>query len=63
MAQRLAALGGDRQPPTARWAPRELDVLAQIALVKAYLRGAMSKLGAHTRFEAVVAARRARLLP
>ncbi|MDX3233187.1 LuxR C-terminal-related transcriptional regulator [Streptomyces sp. ME19-01-6] len=79
MAQRLAALG-DRQPPTVRLSPRELDVLAQVALgcsnaeagerlslqpetVKAYLRSAMAKLGTHTRFEAVVAARRARLLP
>jgi LuxR family transcriptional regulator, regulator of acetate metabolism len=31
--------------------------------VKAYLRSAMSKLGAHTRLEAVVAARKAGLLP
>jgi LuxR family transcriptional regulator, regulator of acetate metabolism len=31
--------------------------------VKGYLRSAMRKLGAHTRLEAVVAARRARLLP
>ncbi|MCI3933821.1 helix-turn-helix transcriptional regulator [Streptomyces sp. AN091965] len=31
--------------------------------VKAYLRSAMRKLGAHTRWEAVVAARRAGLLP
>ncbi|AZK97321.1 helix-turn-helix transcriptional regulator [Streptomyces tsukubensis] len=31
--------------------------------VKGYLRGAMRKLGAHTRLEAVVAARRAGLLP
>nr|WP_319056777.1 LuxR C-terminal-related transcriptional regulator [Streptomyces europaeiscabiei]MDX2774121.1 LuxR C-terminal-related transcriptional regulator [Streptomyces europaeiscabiei] len=31
--------------------------------VKAYLRSAMRKLGAHTRLEAVVAARRAGLLP
>jgi DNA-binding CsgD family transcriptional regulator len=61
-------------------APRELDVLAQVALgcsnaeagrrlsllpetVKSYLRSAMRKLGASTRFEAVVAARRQGLLP
>lgn len=31
--------------------------------VKAYLRSAMRKLGAHTRWEAVVAARRVGLLP
>lgn len=63
-----------------RLAPRELDVLAQIALgctnteaaqrlslraetVKSYLRSAMTKLGAHTRHEAVVRARRLGLLP
>ncbi|MEV6770129.1 LuxR C-terminal-related transcriptional regulator [Nocardia sp. NPDC051030] len=61
-------------------APRELDVLSQIALgctnseaaqrlslrpetVKSYLRSAMTKLGAHTRHEAVVRARRLGLLP
>lgn len=61
-------------------APRELDVLAQVALgctngeaavrlslrietVKSYLRSAMIKLGAHTRHEAVVRARRLGLLP
>ncbi|NBE51861.1 LuxR C-terminal-related transcriptional regulator [Streptomyces boluensis] len=60
--------------------PREVDVLAQVALgcsnaeagrrlsllpetVKAYLRSAMRKLDTHTRFEAVVAARRRGLLP
>jgi DNA-binding NarL/FixJ family response regulator len=31
--------------------------------VKGYLRSAMRKLGAHTRWEAVVAARRVGLLP
>ncbi|MBM0228943.1 response regulator transcription factor [Micromonospora sp. ATA51] len=31
--------------------------------VKSYLRAAMRKLGAHTRLEVVVAARRAALLP
>ncbi|WP_067535540.1 helix-turn-helix transcriptional regulator [Nocardia crassostreae] len=61
-------------------APRELDLLTQIALgctnvevalrlslraetVKSYLRSAMTKLGAHTRHEAVVRARRLGLLP
>lgn len=61
-------------------APRELDVLAQVALgctnaetaqrlslrpetVKSYLRSAMTKLGARTRHEAVVRARRLGLLP
>ncbi|MGF6883665.1 DNA-binding CsgD family transcriptional regulator [Nocardia sp. GAS34] len=61
-------------------APRELDVLAQIALgctngetaerlslrpetVKSYLRSAMTKLGARTRHEAVVRARRLGFLP
>ncbi|WP_019925355.1 response regulator transcription factor [Nocardia sp. BMG111209] len=61
-------------------APRELDVLAQVALgrtnaqtarqlsiqpetVKSYLRSAMTKLAAHTRYEAVVHARRLGLLP
>lgn len=60
--------------------PRELDVLAHIALgctnnevahrlslgpetVKSYLRSAMGKLDAHSRHEAVVAARRLGLLP
>ena len=66
--------------PAPRLAPRELDVLAEVALgrtnaevgerlgvfpetVKAYLRSAMRKLQAHTRYEAVVAARRCGLLP
>ncbi|MBT2675680.1 response regulator transcription factor [Streptomyces sp. ISL-14] len=66
-----------RVPPLS---PRELYVLAQVALgcsntevgrrlsllpktVKSYLRNAMRKLGASTRFEAVVAARRQGLLP
>jgi len=61
-------------------APRELDVLAQVALgctnsetaqrlslrpetVKSYLRSAMTKLGARTRHEAVVRARRLGFLP
>ncbi|MGP4047574.1 response regulator transcription factor [Streptomyces sp. 2A115] len=63
-----------------RLTPRELDVLACVAVgttnaaaadrlglrpetVKAYLHSAMRKLGAHTRLEAVVAARRAGVLP
>nr|WP_236070742.1 LuxR C-terminal-related transcriptional regulator [Streptomyces polyasparticus] len=69
-----------RPAPQVRLAPRELDVLACVALgatnavaaehlglgaetVKGYLRSAMRKLGAHSRWEAVVAARRAGLLP
>ncbi|PWU55188.1 helix-turn-helix transcriptional regulator, partial [Micromonospora globispora] len=43
------------------------DVADQLGLrpetVKSYLRSAMRKLGAHTRLEVVVAARRAGLLP
>ncbi|MEU2559899.1 LuxR C-terminal-related transcriptional regulator [Streptomyces longispororuber] len=67
-------------PPAVPLAPREVDVLACVALgatntaaaerlglrpetVKGYLRSAMRKLGAHTRWEAVVAARRAGMLP
>lgn len=66
--------------PAPRLAPRELDVLAEVALgrtnaevgerlgvfpetVKGYLRSAMRKLQAHTRYEAVVTARRCGLLP
>ncbi|QDQ14429.1 response regulator transcription factor [Streptomyces spectabilis] len=66
--------------PAVALTPREVDVLACVALgttnaaaaerlglrpetVKAYLRSAMRKLGVHTRWEAVVAARRAGLLP
>ncbi|MEV5850569.1 LuxR C-terminal-related transcriptional regulator [Streptomyces sp. NPDC051985] len=81
VAQRLAR---PADPPEhallPRLTPRELDVLAQVALgctnaeagqrlslhaetVKAYLRSGMRKLGASTRFEAVVAARRQGLLP
>ncbi|MER7172311.1 helix-turn-helix transcriptional regulator [Streptomyces mesophilus] len=69
-----------RPSPEVRLAPREVDVLACVALgatnaaaaerlglgaetVKGYLRSAMRKLGAHSRWEAVVAARRAGLLP
>ncbi len=72
----------DRGTPaaTVQLAPRELDVLAWVALgytnaevasemgiaaetVKSYLRSAMRKLHARTRTQAVVAARRAGLLP
>jgi DNA-binding CsgD family transcriptional regulator len=76
----LLAAGGGPVPPSARLAPREVDVLACVAAgetnaaaaerlglrpetVKAYLRSAMRKLGARTRGEAVVAARRAGRLP
>lgn len=83
VSRRLAHVG--RGSSTAsraavRLSPREVDVLAQIALgctnqeaatrlsikpetTKAYLRGAMRKLGAHTRFEAVVKARALRVIP
>ncbi len=80
-ARRLARpADASRQASVSLLAPRELDVLAQVALgcsnaeagrrlslhpetVKAYLRSAMRKLGARTRFEAVVAARRQGQLP
>ncbi|WP_027499329.1 helix-turn-helix transcriptional regulator [Rhodococcus sp. UNC363MFTsu5.1] len=83
VSEKLAALvndeveGGDT---SVTLSPRELDVLAHIALgctnnevahrlslqpetVKSYLRAAMGKLDAHSRHEAVVAARRLGLLP
>lgn len=82
LSDRLARLMADPGVPdeVPALAPRELDVLAQIALgctnaqaaerlslgaetVKSYLRSAMTKLGAHTRHEAVVRARRLGLLP
>ncbi|MCM6776332.1 LuxR C-terminal-related transcriptional regulator [Nocardia sp. CDC159] len=82
VSQRLARLMAGPEIPgeTPALAPRELDVLAHVALgctnaeaaqrlslrpetVKSYLRSAMTKLGAHTRHEAVVRARRAGLLP
>ncbi|MFD2763007.1 response regulator transcription factor [Micromonospora eburnea] len=82
VADRLAGAvaGPDRPAPAVALSPREIDVLACVALgctnadvaaqlglrpetVKSYLRSAMRKLGAHTRLEVVVAARRARLLP
>ncbi|MFB7323594.1 LuxR C-terminal-related transcriptional regulator [Streptomyces sp. NPDC056190] len=80
-SRRLAALSMAPEPEqSSPLAPREIDVLAQVALgcsnveagarlslrpetVKAYLRSAMRKLDVHTRFEAVVAARRHGLLP
>ncbi|MFC9895096.1 response regulator transcription factor [Nocardia sp. NPDC127579] len=82
LSERLAALvsGEHAAEPTVTLSPRELDVLAQVALgcsnieaaerlslqpetVKSYLRGAMRKLDAGTRHQAVVNARRLRLLP
>jgi DNA-binding CsgD family transcriptional regulator len=67
-------------PPGPVLAPREVDVLACVAVgctnitaadqlglrpetVKSYLRSAMRKLGAHSRLEAVVIARRTGILP
>lgn len=67
-------------PPPARLSPRELDVLALVAMghrnagiarrlgltestVKKYLSMAMAKLGAQSRFAAVLQARLARLIP
>ena len=80
-SDRLADLGRTRSAVAGVpvLTPRELDVLAEVALgcsnaeaaqrlsvstetVKAYLRSAMTKLGAHRRAEAVVVARRAGLL-
>ncbi|MFF0493394.1 response regulator transcription factor [Nocardia sp. NPDC004068] len=82
LSDRLARLMSGPEIPgeTPALAPRELDVLAHVALgctnaeaaqrlslrpetIKSYLRSAMTKLGAHTRHEAVVRARRAGLLP
>ncbi|GAB2685540.1 helix-turn-helix transcriptional regulator [Nocardia thraciensis] len=82
LSERLARLMSDPEISDAApiLAPRELDVLAHVALgctnaeaaqrlslrpetVKSYLRSAMTKLGAHTRHEAVVRARRSGLLP
>ncbi len=79
-AGRLVGPPAAPSTPGPALAPRELDVLAQVALgcsnaetgrrlsllpetVKSYLRSAMRKLGASTRWEAVVAARRRGLLP
>ncbi|WP_216899818.1 response regulator transcription factor [Nocardia alni] len=82
LSDRVARLmsGPDLLDDVPALTPRELDVLAHIALgctnteaaqrlslrpetVKSYLRSAMTKLGAHTRHEAVVRARRLGLLP
>ncbi|MEV0251074.1 LuxR C-terminal-related transcriptional regulator [Nocardia sp. NPDC050712] len=82
LSERLAAVVAGQSPleTTVTLAPRELDVLAQVALgcsnaeaaerlslrtetVKSYLRSAMRKLEAGSRHEAVVRARRLRLLP
>ncbi|MFD4180820.1 LuxR C-terminal-related transcriptional regulator [Rhodococcus sp. NPDC058514] len=84
VSDKLASLVGEEGAATAdtsvTLSPRELDVLAHIALgctnnevahrlslqpetVKSYLRGAMGKLDAHSRHEAVVSARRLGLLP
>jgi len=86
IARRLDAVGRRILPhgmsvavPTAL-SPRELDMLAQVALgkrngqiaaqlalseatVKSYVSTAMRKLNASTRYEAVIAARRAGLIP
>jgi LuxR family transcriptional regulator, regulator of acetate metabolism len=79
LAERLAiATSGAAPPPCAPLTSRELDVLAQVALgtseaaqrlslkaeiVKSYLRSAAAKLGTRTRHEAVIKARRSRLIP
>ena len=81
VADQLAGLlSDDADRSGVALSPRELDVLAHIALgctnnevahrlslgpetVKSYLRGAMGKLDAHSRHEAVVTARRLGLLP
>lgn len=81
IGSRLARVGQGLPPrPDVSLSPREIDVLAAIALgcsnpdaasrlgvspetVKGYLRTAMRKLSVHNRAEAVVAARRAGLLP
>ncbi|WP_194818979.1 LuxR C-terminal-related transcriptional regulator [Nocardia sp. XZ_19_385] len=82
LSERLAAvISGEDAPMTdVTLSPRELDVLAHVALgcsnaeaaerlslrmdtVKGYLRSAMRKLDATSRHEAVVNARRMRLLP
>ncbi len=83
VSKRLAHVGGGTTAIShadVRLSPREVDVVAQIALgctnqeaatrlsikpetAKAYLRGAMRKLDAHTRFEAVVRARALRIIP
>ena len=79
VGRRILPHGMTVSVPTAL-SPRELDMLAQVALgkrngqiaaqlrlseatVKSYLSTAMRKLNASTRYEAVIAARRAGLLP
>ncbi|KIU18718.1 LuxR C-terminal-related transcriptional regulator [Mycolicibacterium llatzerense] len=80
LADRLAEALAGGPAPASPLSPRELDVLAQIALgctnteaaqrlslkpetVKSYLRNAATKLGTHTRHEAVSKARQLRLIP
>ncbi|MCT7369025.1 LuxR C-terminal-related transcriptional regulator [Mycolicibacterium llatzerense] len=80
LADRLAEALAGGPAPASPLSPRELDVLAQIALgctnteaaqrlslkpetVKSYLRSAATKLGTHTRHEAVSKARQLRLIP
>lgn len=82
LADQLSQTLSDARPgdAAAPLTPRELDVLAQVALgctnreaaerlslkletVKSYLRSAAAKLGAHSRHEAVIMARRAHWLP
>ncbi len=80
LADRLAEALAGGPAPVSPLSPRELDVLAQIALgctnteaaqrlslkpetVKSYLRSAATKLGTHTRHEAVSKARQLRLIP
>ncbi|MUL48876.1 helix-turn-helix transcriptional regulator [Mycobacterium sp. CBMA293] len=80
LADRLATAMAGGPAAAGGLSPRELDVLAQIALgctnteaaqrlslkpetVKSYLRSAATKLGTHTRHEAVSKARQLRLIP
>ncbi|KUJ70934.1 response regulator [Streptomyces albus subsp. albus] len=80
LARASSTPGRDPERRPVELSPREVDVLACVALgatnaaaaerlglrpetVKSYLRSSMRKLGAHTRLQAVVEARRAGLLP
>lgn len=80
LADRLAEALAGGPAPAGPLSPREVDVLAQIALgctnteaaqrlslkpetVKSYLRSAATKLGTHSRHEAVSKARQLRLIP
>lgn len=80
LADRLAEALAGGPAPVGPLSPREVDVLAQIALgctnteaaqrlslkpetVKSYLRSAATKLGTHSRHEAVSKARQLRLIP